>query len=329
MSARRAYGYCGRGGHRVPLHMLVEDGEIPGLLVDKRDYDPEHPQKYLVPPGPDGEAIRRPAPRNEAMNVRVTVGRLYDVANDNKLGPITATCGPNGQVNYAFVNAVHAASQTLTTTLNSVRVDATTEVSQVTATGSVNAATPVIVYPVTVGLAATTTLNSVQIDATHGPAQATATSTLNSVEINATTETGQLTGTATTNGATPILSVGADQVTAAGSVNSVEINAAVETGQLTGAGAVNPATTKFSVATTQVTGTGTANTVEINAIVETGQVTATGTVNDAEADATSVTAIVTQVTATGSIGSGEVATSGWSRSGWGDGEWGVPDTETY
>ena len=56
----RAWGICKRSGRRMLLKDLVEDDQIPGLLVDPEWYEPRHPQEFPVSLI-DPEAIWRPA----------------------------------------------------------------------------------------------------------------------------------------------------------------------------------------------------------------------------------------------------------------------------
>lgn len=50
---RERYGYCQRSGKRVPRRLMVEDGDIPGMMVAPDWYEPEHPQKKLDPLPPE------------------------------------------------------------------------------------------------------------------------------------------------------------------------------------------------------------------------------------------------------------------------------------
>lgn len=73
----------------MPLDRLIEDGEIPGLLVDRREADAEHPQKRLRPIGPD-HVIRRPAPPYPSIGTTVRVGTLGNPETGEALTPPVA-----------------------------------------------------------------------------------------------------------------------------------------------------------------------------------------------------------------------------------------------
>lgn len=67
MSTRRwppsPWGICQRSGRRLPRDEMVEDGQLKGLLVDPRWYEPQHPQER--PARVKEEiAVRRPASEN-------------------------------------------------------------------------------------------------------------------------------------------------------------------------------------------------------------------------------------------------------------------------
>lgn len=78
------YGHCGRTSRRVRLGRLVEDGEMPGLLVERREADPEHPQKRPKPIGPE-YVIRHPAPPYASFGTTVRVGTLGNPATGDTL----------------------------------------------------------------------------------------------------------------------------------------------------------------------------------------------------------------------------------------------------
>lgn len=74
----RRIAYCQRGGHKIPYTEIVEDGEIPGLLVDKRWADDVHPQRFLPPVPGDQIAIDRPSAPSENQNATIKIGTLWD-----------------------------------------------------------------------------------------------------------------------------------------------------------------------------------------------------------------------------------------------------------
>jgi hypothetical protein len=73
-------GYDQRTGRKERYDDLVEDGEIKGIRVHRREADQEHPQKRLRKPGPDRMALRNPLP--EAFGQPVTIFLGLDVPLD-------------------------------------------------------------------------------------------------------------------------------------------------------------------------------------------------------------------------------------------------------
>ena len=72
---RRPWGHCQRTDRKVALRDLVEDGEIPGLLVDRYDADKPHPQRRLAQLPPDLPP-RRPSPPLDAEHTTARIGAL-------------------------------------------------------------------------------------------------------------------------------------------------------------------------------------------------------------------------------------------------------------
>ena len=95
MRKQRVFGYCMRTSRRVYLNRLVEDGELPGLLVAPRDADDEHPQKILKPLGPD-LPIRRPAPPYASIGTTVRQGEQGDPSDGSALTNPTASTAVTG-----------------------------------------------------------------------------------------------------------------------------------------------------------------------------------------------------------------------------------------
>ena len=58
----RAWGECQRCGARVRYTELVEDGYVPGLLVEQSCYEPPHPLDEPVVLPADAEALAHPSP---------------------------------------------------------------------------------------------------------------------------------------------------------------------------------------------------------------------------------------------------------------------------
>lgn len=77
--SRRPYGYCQRTERKVRLSRLVEDGEIPGLLVDSEEADRPHPQRRLLRIAPDLPPQRPSAPL-DAEHTTIRIGTLSDPA---------------------------------------------------------------------------------------------------------------------------------------------------------------------------------------------------------------------------------------------------------
>jgi hypothetical protein len=71
---RRPIAFSSRSGFKVRHSELVEDGEIRGLRVKRGEDDPEHPQKFLKPAGPDRLNLYRPQPEAFKSGVTVLVG---------------------------------------------------------------------------------------------------------------------------------------------------------------------------------------------------------------------------------------------------------------
>lgn len=57
----RAWGICGRGGHKLLLKDMVFDERYPNLRVDPDWFEGKHPQE-LLPKVEDPIALYRPAP---------------------------------------------------------------------------------------------------------------------------------------------------------------------------------------------------------------------------------------------------------------------------
>lgn len=87
----RALALDDRTGFMVPARKLREDGEIRGLRTV--DPDPEHPQKYAYPPGPDGLGRERGTARRESHDVIVCVGLLGGLDDEyRRQTPYVAVC---------------------------------------------------------------------------------------------------------------------------------------------------------------------------------------------------------------------------------------------
>jgi hypothetical protein len=74
---RKAWGVCQRTDRKVPLDRIIEDGEIPGLLVDRNDADKPHPQRRLMQIPPDLPPTR-PSPPLDAEHATVKIGNNGD-----------------------------------------------------------------------------------------------------------------------------------------------------------------------------------------------------------------------------------------------------------
>lgn len=58
----KAWGECARSGRKMLLRDMVEDQDLPGLMVDPAWREPQHPQERPVRDIADPIALRRPAP---------------------------------------------------------------------------------------------------------------------------------------------------------------------------------------------------------------------------------------------------------------------------
>lgn len=76
-----AWGYCGRSGRRLLLRDMVEDGHIPGLMVDPEFYEPVHPREQIPVPGDDPQALRYPAPRRDILSTTAFYSKGLDLAS--------------------------------------------------------------------------------------------------------------------------------------------------------------------------------------------------------------------------------------------------------
>ena len=56
-----AVGICQRSGFKVPLDQLVEDPNVPGLMVRRKDCDEYDPYR-LSPPAAEDITLRNPRP---------------------------------------------------------------------------------------------------------------------------------------------------------------------------------------------------------------------------------------------------------------------------
>jgi hypothetical protein len=74
---RKAWGVCQRTERKVKLSDLIEDGEIPGLLVNRNDADKPHPQRRLMQIPPDLPPTR-PSPPLDAEHATVKIGNNGD-----------------------------------------------------------------------------------------------------------------------------------------------------------------------------------------------------------------------------------------------------------
>jgi hypothetical protein len=78
---RAQFAFDERTGKKVRARDLIEDGEIKGLRVSRRESDAPHPQKYARRIGPDGPGVYRPVPDLVISAVSIQIG--YDLdAND-------------------------------------------------------------------------------------------------------------------------------------------------------------------------------------------------------------------------------------------------------
>lgn len=65
-----------RTGMKVKASTIVEDGERPGLWVSRENADEQHPQRFVRPPGPDGDFWRPGAPALDYFMFVDTVTRM-------------------------------------------------------------------------------------------------------------------------------------------------------------------------------------------------------------------------------------------------------------
>lgn len=94
----RAWGRCGKGGHRIDHRRLIEDDAFPQLLVDPVWYEPQHPQEIPVD-AEDPQAIYRPAveggmgelPIDPEGVARVVFSMPGTLAYDLEYAPFTVT----------------------------------------------------------------------------------------------------------------------------------------------------------------------------------------------------------------------------------------------
>lgn len=77
---RGIIGYDQRTGRKVRAERLVEDGEHPGLIVDRDEADKEHPQKYARRIPADRIFVRRMIPERSSEPVTINVG--YEVRSN-------------------------------------------------------------------------------------------------------------------------------------------------------------------------------------------------------------------------------------------------------
>ncbi len=73
---KHAVGICQRSGRKLPYSQLVEDGDIPGLLVDPAWRDISHPAERPIRTK-EAIALRKPAPDTDNDGT-VPAGSLAD-----------------------------------------------------------------------------------------------------------------------------------------------------------------------------------------------------------------------------------------------------------
>ena len=91
---RRAWGISERGGQRVFLKDLVEDGQYPGLLVTRAEKDYRHPQEYAVNSA-DAVALERPSPERDTPAVYAQIPGVHSdkISQRQWLGSFRAELG--------------------------------------------------------------------------------------------------------------------------------------------------------------------------------------------------------------------------------------------
>jgi len=62
-----AVGVCARSGRKMRLSDMVEDGYLPGLMVDPAWREPEEPQETFITPI-DEASVDNPSPENIRLN---------------------------------------------------------------------------------------------------------------------------------------------------------------------------------------------------------------------------------------------------------------------
>lgn len=84
---KNAVGICQRSGKKLPLKQLVEDGDIPGLLVDPDWRDISHPAERPIRTK-EGIALRKPAPDTDNDGSGTPAPNLADTLfpNENVFG---------------------------------------------------------------------------------------------------------------------------------------------------------------------------------------------------------------------------------------------------
>ena len=88
---KRAYGTCGRGGHRLYLKDMRRD-PLTGLMVD-----PDWAEPPLMRPATDiidGVVLRRPAPELDRIGTIVYIGNIIDFATGDPVRPLIARYQP-------------------------------------------------------------------------------------------------------------------------------------------------------------------------------------------------------------------------------------------
>jgi hypothetical protein len=85
----KALGECGRCGKQVLLRHLIEDGFVPGLLVERRCWEPTYPAPVRTPIE-DPIAVENPSPCLDKVGCTITFPN-YDVVNDRTNSPLALT----------------------------------------------------------------------------------------------------------------------------------------------------------------------------------------------------------------------------------------------